>query len=179
MRRISVLVPALLAFAMAASSDETPKEKARAISPWSSLIWQRRPVRQDEPLREENISDSEVLQIEGVMKELYPGSIVYISAVTSSCPCEDGPNCEDQVWSVATLASVSNELALSRIDGEWQVGPLQEWWLDRDRIQELYYVSWNQPGSDKGISLDEYRKRITEHNLAYPYCEPDQRETGR
>jgi hypothetical protein len=156
---------------IAASSGEMQESGYKRISPWSSQVWQTRPARKDEPLREENITDSEVLQIEGVMRELYPGSIVYISGVTTGCACEDGPDCTDQVWSVASRENTSSDLALSRIDRDWQVGPLQEWWLTRDRIWDLYKDSRDRPNADRRISYQEYLRRIDEHNLAFPACD--------
>lgn len=104
------------------------------------------------------------------MRELYPGSIVYISAVTDGCPCEDGPACEDQVWSVAERDGVTNELALSKVDGDWQIGPLQEWWLVRDRIWDTYEKSRHEPDASERIDSQEYLRRLHEHFQAFPKC---------
>lgn len=146
-------------------------DNAKSISPDSPQIWKTRPQRRDEPLRDENISDREVLQIEGLMHELYPGSLVYLSAVTTGCPCQDGAGCTDQVWSVASRGGESNELALSKIDGDWQLGPLQEWWLIRDRIWETYRRSRLKMGNEKAMNFQEYLRRLAEHNEAFPTCE--------
>lgn len=155
---------AFLALSIPAWGENDVPEKPRAVSVLSSQIWKTRPVRRDTPLREENITDREVLQTEGVMQELYPGSIVHISAVTTGCSCEDGSHCTEQVWSVADRDGVSNELALSKIDGKWQLGPLQAWWLIRDRIWETYRKSRHEPGDSKRIDLGEYLRRAHEHD---------------
>ncbi len=154
-------------------SDDIRPGANRSISPWSSQIFRTRPVRRDLPLREENITDSEVLEIEAVMKEMFPGAVVYISAVTTGCPCEDGPGCTDQVWSVAFHDDASSELALSRIDDEWQVGPLQDWWLIRDRIFALWRSARRGAADNDGISFEEFTRRMDEHNLAFPACSAD------
>jgi hypothetical protein len=150
------------------AEDNSTSQRQTVFLP--AKIWKTRPVRRDPPLREENITDQEVLQIEGVMRELYPGAIVYLSAVTDGCPCEDGPGCEDQVWSVAERGGLSDELALSKIDGEWQVGPLQEWWLVRDRIWDTYEKSKQEPDAFKRIDFQEYLRRLDEHFQAFPTC---------
>ena len=143
-------------------------ENLRARLP--AQLWRTRPVRRDLPLRAENISDREVTEIETVMKKLYPGSIVYISAVTTGCPCEDGPDCTDQVWSVAGRKARMSGIALSRIEDKWQVGPLQSWWLIRDRIEATYRRSRNDPDADRRMSADEYMRRMREHDEAFPWC---------
>ena len=133
-------------------------------------IWWSRPRRRDTPLREVNISDREVREIETIMRQRYPGSIVYISGVVSDCPCNDGPKCTDQVWSVATLGDVNNEIALSRIEGAWAVGPLQEWWIIRDRIYELSRKDGEKAREDRQLDYREMRRRIREHEEAFPFC---------
>ena len=112
------------------------------------------------------------------MKERYPASIVYISPVTTGCPCEDGATCTDQVWSIAQQADRSHELSLSRIDEQWQVGPLQEWWLVRDRIL-LEMRRWrteraNQQESQQRLeTYRDYLERLEQHKETYPVCTMD------
>ena len=93
-----------------------------------SEIYRTRPVRLDGPLREENISDEEVREVGAVMSEYFPGAIVNIGGVTAGCPCADGVSCDSQVWVVAHRANRSNGLMLSRVEGNWTIGPLQKWW---------------------------------------------------
>lgn len=170
MRLTFIIAGLCLALSTTVWSDDARTGANRPISPWSSQIWKTRPVRRDLPLRQENITDNEVREIEAVMQEMFPGSVVYISAVTTGCPCEDGPDCTDQVWSVAFRDGVNSELALSRIDGEWQIGPLQDWWLIRDRIEELFRSTRGTDPEQRRISFNEYMRRMDEHNLAFPFC---------
>lgn len=94
-----------------------------------------RPARREGPLREDNITDVEVREIQEVMASLAPGAIVNISGVVTGCPCEEGGGCTDQVWVVANRPERSRGLQLSRISGHWTVGPVQQWWLDYERLQ--------------------------------------------
>jgi hypothetical protein len=97
--------------------------------------WTTRPNRRDGPLRARNISDDEVLEIESIIRQAVPGATTHISGVVTGCPCEDGPNCSEQVWIVAYTPEQSRGLELSRISGRWSVGPAQQWWLDYDNLQ--------------------------------------------
>jgi hypothetical protein len=69
------------------------------------------------------------------MSQLQPGALVNIGTVVTGCPCEDGPSCTEQVWVVAYQPERSVGLVLSRIDGRWGIGPLQQWWLDYDDLE--------------------------------------------
>lgn len=94
----------------------------------------RQPLRRDGPLRETNISDLEVREIQAIAATVSPGAIVNISGVVTGCPCEDGPACTDQVWIVAHRANQSRGLQLSKIDDHWAIGAVQQWWLDWDSL---------------------------------------------
>ncbi len=85
-------------------------------------------------LREENISDIEVREIETEAREIHPGAIVNIGGVTVGCPCEDGQNCTNQVWIVAFKPQKSMGLMFSKIERHWKIGPVQKWWLDYESI---------------------------------------------
>jgi len=93
-----------------------------------------KPKRVDGPLRDTNITDIEVRQVQAIVKGLYPGSIVNIGGVISECPCGDGPACTAQVWVVAHDLGQNHGLMLSKIDGEWQLGPVQDWWRDYEKL---------------------------------------------
>jgi len=69
-----------------------------------------RSYRPKAPLREINISDEEVRQIEAVVRELIPGAIVTISGVAQGCPCEDGPGCSAQVWTAVYSSERTSSL---------------------------------------------------------------------
>jgi hypothetical protein len=94
------------------------------------------PRRRDAPMRDMNITDEEVREIQGAALDVVPRAIINIGAVTTGCPCEDGGSCTDQVWIVATDPSRTKGLQLSRILGRWVVGPVQQWWLRYDDLQK-------------------------------------------
>jgi hypothetical protein len=93
-----------------------------------------RPQRRDAPLRELNITDEEVREIQGVTRSYIPDSYVNISSVVTGCPCEEGPGCEDQVYVLADAGAKTVGLQLSRIEKVWKVGEVQKWWLANDRL---------------------------------------------
>ena len=135
-------------------------------------IYRTRPVRLDGPLREENISDEEVREIEAVMIEHFPGTIVNIGGVTGGCPCEDGLSCNSQVWVVAHRADRSNGLMLSKIADHWTIGPLQKWWFRSDRLWSLMRTARQKKAPDY---LETYRKLQEQQNQLqqeFPSCGP-------
>ena len=138
-----------------------------------------RPSYRDEPLREENISDIEVRQIQAVMKGLYPGSIVYISSVITGCPCEDGPQCTDQVWCVAFSDEEINQLGLSRIGGKWKIGPLQDWWMTYEEIQKFGRQFRSSRESKSGLTYEQYQNLLSQHYAAAPRCAGSEDDGGR
>ena len=93
-----------------------------------------RPIRRDGPLRAENVNDDEVREMQAVVAQVLPGSILNISGVVSGCACEDGLSCSDQVWIVAHRPDRTRGLQLSKIDGHWAIGPVQQWWLDFENL---------------------------------------------
>lgn len=104
------------------------------------------PGRRDGPLREANLSDDEVREIQAVAHGVVPDAIVNISGVVTGCPCEEGAGCKEQVWIVAHRPGEMKGLQLSRVSGKWGIGPLQQWWLEYERIdaQRNRYASWTE-----------------------------------
>jgi hypothetical protein len=94
-----------------------------------------RPRRRDEPLRYLNITDIEVREIQFVAEKFVPKAIVNISPVVTGCPCEEGPQCTEQVYIVANGSDKSSGLQLSRIKNAWVVGHVQQWWLRYDALR--------------------------------------------
>jgi hypothetical protein len=101
----------------------------------SDRIRQTQPDRRNGPLREANLSDNEVREIQAIAFRIFPGAILNISGVVTGCPCEEGPACADQVWVVARSGGHTNGLQLSRIGGRWAVGVVQQWWLNYQKLQ--------------------------------------------
>jgi hypothetical protein len=93
-----------------------------------------RPRRRDDPLRELNITDEEVREIQRLTRSYIPDAYVNISSVVTGCPCEEGPDCEDQVYVLADAGAKTVGLQLSRLGKSWKVGAVQKWWLAYDRL---------------------------------------------
>jgi hypothetical protein len=92
------------------------------------------PTRRDEPLRYQNISDYEVREIQLVAEKYLPKVLLNISPVVTGCPCEEGPQCTDQVYIVAQTAQSPKGLQLSRVKNSWVVGTVQQWYLRHDEL---------------------------------------------
>jgi hypothetical protein len=92
------------------------------------------PRRRDAPLRELNLTDDEVREIQSATRSYLPNAYLNISPVVTGCSCEDGGGCTDQVYVLADAGGQSKGLQLSRIRNEWKVSDLQKWWLGYDRL---------------------------------------------
>jgi hypothetical protein len=145
MRNVSILAMGLLLAASA--SAQAPRSKSdwdayRALMEKRMRIVDRahelRPQRRDEPLRYLNISDIEVREIQFVAEKYLPSVLLNISPVVTGCPCEEGPQCTDQVYIVAETAQSSKGLQMSRVKDAWVVGAVQQWWLKRDALNAQY-----------------------------------------
>ena len=117
------------------------------------------PSRRDGPVRELNVSDEEIREIQSVSSRIFPGWILNVSAVVTGCQCEEGPACSDQVWVVAHSAGRTQGLQLSRIAGHWTIGAVQQWWLDLEKVQSLHRRS---PAALAGALQELYDR--------YPAC---------
>jgi len=106
----------LFAPAQPQAAEDTGKPVAAepTYRQWSRAR-QLRPRRPTDPLREANIADEEVRQIEGAARAVFPTAMVNISGVTTGYPCEDGPGCTDQVWVVAWQSEESRGLMRERM----------------------------------------------------------------
>ena len=98
------------------------------------------PYRRDAHPRRENISDEEVREVQRAAMEVYPDAIVNISTVMDECECEV-ENCTAQVWLVLYRPGRTTGFMLSMIDGHWQVGAVQKWWL-RYNDHRKQYLRW-------------------------------------
>ncbi len=136
---------------MEPSRTATYRDDVDAYRAKQSRAWGIRPQRRDSPLRYLNISDGEIQEVQSAARGIVPHAIVNISGVVEGCPCEDGPGCTDQVWILATNADGTQGLLLSRIEGRWVVGPVQEWWLNYQKLQSSY----DNPKTRK-LSYEEY-----------------------
>lgn len=137
------------------------------VKPWQrwQTIMRTRPQREEHRLRDTNIADTEIEQIRQAIRARLPDALVNIGAVTVGCPCEDGPACTEQVWVVAERPEQSTGLQMSRINGKWQIGPLQHWWLD---YTALFHPQHAQPSSrQRQLNWRKARAELTER---FPFC---------
>ncbi len=95
----------------------------------------KRPEYREGRLRDENLNDIEVRQIVRIINNVAPQTLVSILGVTDGCACEDGPDCSNQVWVFATDELHSVNIVLSKIAGEWVIGPQQAWAFDLDKLE--------------------------------------------
>ena len=160
-----VALPGETSFAQNPSISDIPGHLQKR-----QTIYRTKPVRLDGPLREINISDVEVREIEAITKSRYPGAIVNISGVTTGCPCEDGPKCEDQVWVVAHRAGRSVGLQLSRIDARWQIGPVQRWWLQYSKLQSRMSAARRAANKEPLLTLTELWAVEQQLFESFPRC---------
>jgi hypothetical protein len=109
----------------------------------AARIRETQPGRRDAPLRKTNLSDNEAREIQYVMAQVYPGVILNISGVVEGCPCEEGAFCSDQVWIVPRYDPNISGVSLSRINGHWAVGPIQQWWIDRAKLEADTHLTPN------------------------------------
>jgi len=94
-----------------------------------------RPFQRTAPLRKSNLSDDEARDIQSLMAQVYPGALLNISGVVTGCYCEESQWCSDQVWVVPRDDVRTPGVLLSHIGGRWVIGPIQQWWLDRAKIE--------------------------------------------
>jgi len=125
--------------------------------------WILTPKRRDEPLRDLNISDDEIREVEAIARKYLPRAMVNISPVVADCPCEEGPTCTAQVFVVAQTREMTRGLQLSRMNDRWGVGVVQQWYLRRAALV---------PSNTGNPFLDDYLndKALYELYEEFPVC---------
>src|SRR5262249_14187849 len=125
--------------------------------------WILTPKRRDEPLRDVNISDDEIREVEAIARKYLPRAMVNISPVVTDCPCEEGPICTAQVYVVAQTRDKTRGLQLSRMNDRWGVGVVQQWYLRRAALV---------PSHTGDPFLDDYLndKALYELYEEFPVC---------
>ena len=151
----------LCTMALAQSAADVQR---RGDSEWFRHIRTADPGRPNKPLRQENITDEEVREVQRAALEVYPDFIVNISGVTDGCDCEDGSNCTAQVWLALYREDHTRSLVLSKIDGHWKIGAVQRWWLQYSAHQST------NPGFGRGptqIAWAQENQRLLD---SFPAC---------
>jgi hypothetical protein len=131
------------------------------------IIWEVReraaalaPRRRDEPLRDLNITDFEVREIQHVVRDYLPKVIVNIGPVVTGCPCEEGRTCTEQVFIQANTATGSVGLLLSRVARRWDISKTQKWWLAWRALQAQQHT----------MDFFEFREREWALAQDFPAC---------
>jgi hypothetical protein len=165
-------VAAALCFSLAipAIVEAETRAEYRAKLERARYIASTRPKRNEAYLRQENITDEEVKELQGAARSVLPEAIVNIGGVTSDCPCEDGHDCSAQVWVVAYDPKKTVGLMFSKIDGHWGIGPVQNWWLRHDELQRM-----RPRKSDKLLAWFEEQEAL---DAAFPSCGAQQAVPG-
>lgn len=172
MRTAALLTAGLLlaGFAQAQSTAPTPLPELnewakREIMIHEVLIRAQSimPRRRDEPLRDVNISDYEVREIQYLLREHLPKAIVNIGPVVTGCPCEEGRGCTEQVYIQANTESQSVGMLLSRVDRRWDLSRAEKWW---HRWRTLLALEAKLP-------YLEFRQRAWELVRDFPACTPE------
>jgi hypothetical protein len=137
----------------------------RGDSEWFRHIRTTDPgARPNGPLRQDNISDEEVREVQRAALEVYPDFIVNISGVTDGCNCEEGGACTAQVWLALYREEHIRGLVLSKIDGHWKVGTVQRWWLQYSAHQST------NPGFGRGPKQIAWRQENQTLLDSFPAC---------
>jgi len=143
MKAVCLLACIVIATSIAAQENPVRRTDREQYTRDLTFMWDvmRRanskvPKRRDEPLREINLTDEEVREIQAATRNYLPADYLNISPVVTGCGCEDGPDCKEQVYVLADAGASAKGLQLSRIKNAWTVGPLQEWWLNYVRLEE-------------------------------------------
>lgn len=165
-----VLVIVAGAFVMNASAEPVAQPDARALPDREmekrEAIFQRvrelYPRRRDTPLRDLNITDNEVREIQRLAAGVHLVELVNISPVVTGCACEEGPDCTEQVNIVGRYKDRFVEVQLSRLRNRWSIGRVQRWWLEYAALQA------REPLMDRR----EYEKARNLRVLEFPMC-PD------
>lgn len=135
-------------------------ERYRAVLKRAEELY---PARRNTPLRNVNISDEEIREVEQITRKYLPRAYVNISPVVTECPCEEGLACTAQVYVVAQTADKTRGIQLSRMNKQWNVGVVQQWWLRRDAVVR-------QHTGDSFLDFYLYRKAVTELLEEFPMC---------
>jgi hypothetical protein len=93
------------------------------------------PRRRDTPIRDLNITDIEVREVQRVAVKYKMPRLVNISPVVTGCPCEEGGGCTDQVFVSGDVEGRSAGLQLSRRKNQWDISRAQKWWLEYAALQ--------------------------------------------
>lgn len=169
MRSLLCAAAVLITLTAAAETPETPitldvvhkliaeRQKQLQIEQRAQELY---PRRRDTPMRDLNITDGEVREIQRLMKSIDVHEILNISAVVTGCACEEGADCTEQVYVVGKYQGRNVGMQLSRLRNLWTFGRVQRWWLDYSALRAREAV----------MERTEYEKARGIKLLEFPMC---------
>jgi len=113
-------------------------------------------------IRDKNISDEEVHQIEVAVFAFSKGDINYIGVVKDYCSCMDGPECKATVDITVKNSLNTNLYELSQIKGVWQVGPRLHYALEYKKLKKQIGVAKRENDEKSLANLLSERKLLVE-----------------
>jgi len=113
-------------------------------------------------VRDENITDEEVLQIESAVSSFTKGQINYIGIVNGYCSCMDGPDCKATVDLTVKSPLETKLYELSQIKGTWQVGPRLKIGLEYKKLKKLVEDARESNNEEALASLYKERELLIE-----------------
>lgn len=106
-------------------------------------------------LREENITDSEVRELQKIVAERTPGTIVQFGPVTVGCACGESPSCTHQVMLTVERASPYTAVQFSRVKGTWQLSERQILALRSEQIRQRRLALSKTPIGERKLLKEE------------------------
>lgn len=115
-------------------------------------------------LRDENITDQEVREIQSLVQSFTYGEINYIGGVLDSCHCTEGPECTAtlDIAVVSDLGTKQYELSLQ--SKKWELGKTQRWLLEYEKLMSMLMA---EPGE---IKDEDILNKLYVHGAEYPEC---------
>jgi len=113
-------------------------------------------------IRDENITDEEVLQIESAVASFAKGQINYIGIVNGYCSCMDGPDCKATVDLTVKNQLETKLYELSQIKGTWQVGPRLKIRLEVKKLKALIKNARESDNEKALVNLYKDRELLIE-----------------
>lgn len=119
-----------------ALSMEVKKLTTRVAGVLVLGVWLAAAAQSADTLRRDAITDAEVARIREIAKTEALGEILSIGPVLTSCPCGEGAGCSQSLNLLTKRGGRTGFVRLSRIAGQWQLGPLMRRQLALSKAKE-------------------------------------------
>jgi hypothetical protein len=163
-RRSLMFLIGVIAPLVAASAD-APKPSARPKSPNQTAT-----LTKTGELRAENITDTEVREVQKIIAERSPGTITRIGAVTVGCNCGELAACTSHVLIDVKREKTMSVVLLARVKGTWQVSEGQSWQWRVDNWKANRRLLSKVPRENLKAYLDELERERLLIEKDAPHC---------